>query len=80
MFISIGPSAFTVSGVVRMASSLPRVVPKDFMGEGELAGKVSVIVANWVGLWLWGLAIWFFLVSAGAHWSTVRDGKGKFAM
>ena len=39
-----------------------------------------MIVANWVGLWLWGLAIWFFLVSAGAHYSTVRHGRTKFAM
>ncbi|KAI7344528.1 hypothetical protein KC336_g22946, partial [Hortaea werneckii] len=40
----------------------------------------SLITANWMGLWLWGLAIWFFLVSVGAHWSTVRHGRGKFAM
>lgn len=82
MFISIGPSGFTVAGVVMMGQSMPRVVPPNFMGEGmgELAGKVSLIVANWMGLWLWGLAIWFFIVSVGAHWSTVRYGRGKFAM
>lgn len=49
-------------------------------GMGELAGKVSMIMANWMGLWLWGLALWFFIVSVGAHWSTVRHGRGKFAM
>ena len=82
MFISVGPSGFTISGVIGMGQSLPRVVPADFMGEGigVLAGKVSMIAANWMGLWLWGLALWFFLVSVGAHWSTVRHGKGKFAM
>jgi len=80
MFISVGPSGFTIAGLVTMAQNLPRVVPSDFMGEGELAGRVSKIIANWVGLWLWGLAIWFFFVSVGAHWSTVRHGKGKFAM
>ncbi|KAK6394814.1 hypothetical protein LTR65_001606 [Meristemomyces frigidus] len=82
MFISIGPSGFTISGVVSMGQEIVRVVPPDFMGPGlgELAGKVSMIMANWMGLWLWGLAWWFFIVSVGAHWSTVRHGRGKFAM
>ena len=82
MFISVGPSGFTVSGVVSMGQQLPRIVPPNFMGEGigELAGKVSMIVANWTGLWLWGLAFWFFLVSVGAHWSIIRHGRSKFAM
>ncbi|KAK4893469.1 hypothetical protein LTR27_008151 [Elasticomyces elasticus] len=82
MFISVGPSGFTVSAVIGMGQTIQAVVPANFMGEGmgELAGKVSTIMANWMGLWLWGLAIWFFFVSVGAHWSTVRYGRGKFAM
>jgi len=56
MFISVGPSGFTISGVIGMGQSLPRVVPPDFMGPGNgaLAGSVSLIMANWLGLWLWG--------------------------
>ncbi|EMC93090.1 hypothetical protein BAUCODRAFT_46942, partial [Baudoinia panamericana UAMH 10762] len=82
MFISVGPSGFTISGVITMGANLPRVVTPDFMGPGlgDFAGKVSMICANWMGLWLWGLAIWFFIVSVGAHWSTVAHGRGKFAM
>ena len=84
MFISVGPSGFTISGVIGMGQSLPRVVPPDFMGPGNgpLAGQVSLIMANWLGLWLWGLAFWFFFVSVGAHWSTVRPGHARvgFAM
>jgi tellurite resistance protein TehA-like permease len=80
MFISVGPSGFTISGVIGMGRSLPLVVPPDFMGDGELAGKVSMVMANWVGLWLWGLALWFFLVSVFAHWSTVRHKRWQFAM
>lgn len=80
MFISVGPSGFTISGVVGMGQVLPRIVPADFMGDGELAGKVSKIMATWMGLWLWGLAFWFFFVSVGAHYSTVRHGRNKFAM
>ncbi|KAF2660549.1 hypothetical protein K491DRAFT_688294 [Lophiostoma macrostomum CBS 122681] len=82
MFISVGPSGFTIAGIVTMGQELPHVVPADFMGvgDGELAGKVSMICANWVGLWLWGLALWFFFVSVGAHWSCARKGKMDFAM
>jgi C4-dicarboxylate transporter/malic acid transport protein len=82
MFISVGPSGFTIAGVIMMGQELPQTVPSDFMGEGngELAGKVGMICANYLGLWLWGLALWFFFVSVGAHWSCARRGKMDFAM
>lgn len=82
MFISVGPSAFTIAGVINMGQELPKVVPADFMGPGmgELAGNVGMICANWMGLWLWGLALWFFLISVGAHWSCATRGKMDFAM
>src|SRR5581483_3823241 len=82
MFISVGPSGFTISGLILMGQQLPKTVPKDFMGlgMGELAGNVSMIMANWVGIWLWGLALWFFLVSVGAHFSCAAQGKMTFAM
>lgn len=52
-----------------MASSLPRAI-----GTGDdatfmqtpalLAGQILGVVGNWMALWLWGLALWFFFVSA----------------
>ncbi|KAF2871884.1 voltage-dependent anion channel-domain-containing protein [Massariosphaeria phaeospora] len=84
MFISVGPSGFTVAGIVTMSHQISAVAPPDFMGPGmgPLVGDVSVILANWTGLWLWGLALWFFCVSVGAHWSCVATTRGKmdFAM
>lgn len=80
MFISVGPSGFTIAGVVNMGQVLPSVVPVDFMDNGYLAGQIGKIGATWMGLWLWGLAIWFLIVSIGAHWSCVRDGPMTFAM
>ena len=80
MFISVGPSGFTISAIVNMAETLPKVIPSDFMGNGELCGMVSMFVGNWIGIWLWGLALWFFIVSVGAHWSCVRYGRMNFAM
>ena len=82
MFVSVGPSGFTISGIVSMGNILPDCVGKDFLlpGNGELAGQVSKIASVWFGLWLWGLAFWFFLVSFGAHWNCVQKGRMTFAM
>jgi tellurite resistance protein TehA-like permease len=80
MFISVGPSGFTIAGIVGMGHEVPRVVDPSFMGDGVLAGRVSMILANWVGIWLWGLALWFFLVSVFSHWSTLRHNRWQFAM
>lgn len=56
MFISIGPSGFTVSALVGMSQQLPRIVNDNFMipGMGQFAANVSIIAANWVAVWLWG--------------------------
>jgi tellurite resistance protein TehA-like permease len=82
MFISVGPSGFTVTAFIQMGQQLPRVVGKDFMGEGlgEWAAKVSMVLANWAGMWLWGLAMWLFLISVGAHYSCAARGRLDFAM
>jgi tellurite resistance protein TehA-like permease len=82
MFISVGPSGFTITAFIQMGRELPRVVDKDFMGEGmgEFVGRVTMVLANWAGMWLWGLAIWLFLVSVGAHYSCTVRGKLDFAM
>lgn len=81
MFISVGPSGFTVAGVINMGQNLRRVIPADFMGvQGELAATISMVAANWLGIWLWGLAIFFFMVSAGANTTGVASGRMVFAM
>ena len=54
MFVSVGPSAFTASGIITMAGSAQRAIPSDFMGNGPLAAMVIQVVANWAALWLWG--------------------------
>ncbi|KAL8755807.1 MAG: hypothetical protein Q9199_003372 [Rusavskia elegans] len=75
MFVSVGPSGFTVAAVLGMADALPRSVPPDFMGDGPLAAMILKIVANSACLWIWGLAMWFFFVSVGAHWSCARQDE-----
>ncbi|PGH29618.1 hypothetical protein GX50_07626 [[Emmonsia] crescens] len=80
MFVSVGPSAFTVAGLVGMANNAERAFPADFMGDGHLAGMVIRIVANFAALWLWGLAIFFFIIAVFAHWSAVSRGRMIFSM
>ena len=80
MFISVGPSGFTISGVIGMGMVLPHVIPDNFMGVGELAGPITVVAANWFGIWLWGLAIFFFIVSVGATLEAIGSKNWHFAM
>lgn len=80
MFVSVGPSGFTISGIINMGQAIVNCIPDDFMGVGALAGTITVVVANWVGIWLWGLAIFFLLVSIGAHYNCVGHGRLHFAM
>lgn len=54
MFVSVGPSAFTVAGVVNMAAEASRSFPSDLWGDGELAAMIVRVVANFACLWLWG--------------------------
>lgn len=87
MFVSVGPAAFTVSGVIGMAANLARSLSPDphdlYMGlPSPQAAGVLRIVANWVCLWLWGLAFWFFFVSLAANLTCLRDRNHQipFAM
>lgn len=54
MFVSVGPSAFTVSGLVTMAAETKRCFPADFMGNGPLAADILRVVVDFGSLWLWG--------------------------
>lgn len=86
MFVSVGPSAFTVSGTIGMAANLQRVLVtppgKTFMDvPGTLAAQVLKLVANWASLWLWGLAWWFFFISLLSNLVCLREKhRMPFAM
>ena len=54
MFVSVGPSGFTVAGIVNMAANAEKAFPPDFMGDGRLAATIIKVVANWIGIWIWG--------------------------
>ena len=80
MFVSVGPCGFTVAGVIGMATGASRALPPSYMGDGQLVATIMKFVANWMGLWIWGLAFWFFFISVGSHWSCVGRDKMTYAM
>lgn len=54
MFVSVGPSAFTVVGVLNMAENIQRALPEDLMGDRQLVGTILRVMASWMCLWIWG--------------------------
>ncbi|KAK0615836.1 voltage-dependent anion channel [Bombardia bombarda] len=71
VFISIGPSGFTAAGLVQLGLYTEKIFPVDFMGT-QHAVYILKLLAYMTGLWLWGLSIWFFLVSVGSLWKYLR--------
>lgn len=56
MFVSVGPSGFTVAGTLTMASNITSAIPDNFMdvGDSQITAQILRVVANWMSLWLWG--------------------------
>jgi tellurite resistance protein TehA-like permease len=50
---------------------MTKIMPDGYLGEAS-AGFIFKILADVAGLWLWGLCLWFFIVSVGAHWTVMR--------
>ncbi|KAK3901130.1 voltage-dependent anion channel [Staphylotrichum tortipilum] len=87
VFISIGPSGFTCAGIVQLGSQAPAIFPADFLAASGTPTATAVmataahtlrLLSYMAGLWLWGLSVWFFLVSVGSLWKYLRpESKGK---
>lgn len=62
VFVSVGPSGFTVAGIVHLGNVLPKILPANFFWVSEDSNHAALllkILADVVGLWLWGLCIWY---------------------
>jgi len=72
MFVSVGPSGFTVAGLVLLGNKgISKISPNVHFGN-ENAEFVLKLISLLVGIWLWGLCLWFFLVSVGAHFQILK--------
>lgn len=62
---------------VQLGSQTSSIFPPGFAGTQHAADIVRLL-SYMGGLWLWGLSIWFFLVSVGSLWKYLRpESKGK---
>jgi tellurite resistance protein TehA-like permease len=61
MFIGVGPPSFTCLALIGMANALPDDF--DIQGDGLIDAKVLRTMALVVALFLWVLAMWFFMIT-----------------
>lgn len=61
MFIGVGPPSFTCLAFIGMANALPEDF--DLQGDGLLDGKLIRTLALVAALFLWVLAMWFFMIA-----------------
>jgi len=74
VFISIGPFAFTVGGLVQLGNEAATILPSNFLGT-DIAVPIVKVMSAFIGLWLWGLSLWFFIVSVGSLWKVIWPKK-----
>lgn len=74
IFVSIGPFGFTVAGLVGLANNAEYIVPDDILGNVN-AVSILKILSYMVGLWLWALSLWFFIVSVGSLWKYFKPSR-----
>jgi len=61
MFIGVGPPSFTCLAFIGMANALPDDF--DFQGDGLIDAKLLRTAALVAALFLWVLAMWFFMIA-----------------
>lgn len=64
IFVSVGPSGFTAAGIVHLGNDLSKILPANTSWESANVEHndtafVLKILADVVGLWIWGLCIWY---------------------
>jgi len=62
MFIAVGPPAFTALAMIELANAWP--VTRDFAGSSIIAIQAMRIFATFSAVFIWGLALWIFVISA----------------
>lgn len=79
MFVSVGPAGFTATGVIQLGTLASKAIPVTKLGSAETVSMIVRVLAYSVGLVIWGLAIWFFVLSVFGQWRLLlRRGWIKF--
>ncbi|KAL8668906.1 MAG: hypothetical protein Q9168_006481 [Polycauliona sp. 1 TL-2023] len=67
MYVAVGPTAYTIVGIMSLGSVATKGLPDPFLGESpQSAAKILYVVSIAVGTFLWLFAFWFFALSSMA--------------
>ncbi|KAF4126417.1 Pfam:C4dic mal tran, partial [Geosmithia morbida] len=73
VFMAIGPYGFTAAGLLQIGNEADIITFPDALDPTH-AIQIVRVVSLLVSLWMWGLSMWFFLVSVGSLWKYTRPG------
>ncbi|KAI5463649.1 voltage-dependent anion channel [Mariannaea sp. PMI_226] len=78
MFMAVGPAGYTTVALIGMA----RAIPEDygFFAKHPMAAEVLRIVADWAGVWIWCVGLWFFGFSLFAVLAVGIKWRLRFSM
>jgi tellurite resistance protein TehA-like permease len=74
MFIAVGPPAFTGLALINFGASLPGLAEHSYFAGGEKEGAIVAlqVLADFVAIFLWAFAFWFFCVTLVAVMLGIR--------
>lgn len=71
MFVSVGPAGFTATGVIQLGALASKAIPGTTLGSTGTLSMMVRVLAYAAGLCLWGLTVWFFILSVGGQWRSI---------
>lgn len=73
IFVSVGPAGFTATGVIQLGTLASKALPRTTtsLGSSDTVSMIVRVLAFAAGLCLWGLTLWFFVLSVGGQWRTI---------
>jgi tellurite resistance protein TehA-like permease len=80
MFVSVGPAGFTATGIIQLGTLASKALPHSTvssLGSTDAVSMIIRVLALAAGLCLWGLTLWFFVLSVGGQWRCLFGGREK---
>ncbi|PQK09159.1 hypothetical protein BB8028_0001g12300 [Beauveria bassiana] len=78
MFVAVGPPSFTAAGLIGLCKSIP--LHYGYFETFPASPEMLRVIALWISVWLWAVALWFFAFTAIALvMGVIRDGI-RFSM
>ena len=71
MLVSVGPAGFTATGVLQLGSLAMTAIPRTSLGDAETVTMIIRVICYSLCLCLWGLTLWFVVLSMGGQWGGV---------